>query len=252
MTHGLNEHSPAVEPLERRVLLSSAVPSGSAVLKGQRLIVRGDPNLPNDIVVSLDAAKKNVLVNLNGTQLSFDKDKVDRVTLVGGDGNDTLRVDESAAKFKIPTTFLEDAGDNLLVGGSEKDRMFGGNGRDTIISGNGDDTIVAGNAGDTIVAGNDLKLIFGGAGDDMISAGNGRGYIFGGGGNDRITTAGGRFEIVGGTGDDTIIGGNGRDTLWGGGGVDVLHGAAERHFRKLPAAAKIIAQLKASRPELPT
>jgi Ca2+-binding RTX toxin-like protein len=237
----------AVEPLERRVLRSSAV------LKGKHLIVRGDLNSPNDIIISLDAAKKNVLVNLNGTQLSFQKVRVDRVTLIGGDGNDTLRVDESAAKFKIPTTFLEETGDNLLIGGSEKDRMFGGNGKDTLISGNGDDTIVAGNAGATIVAGNDQKLIFGGAGDDTITAGNGRGYIFGGGGNDRITTAGGRFEIVGGTGDDTIIGGSGRDTLWGGGGADVLRGAAaERHSGKLPGEAKIMKLLTTLRPELPT
>jgi Ca2+-binding RTX toxin-like protein len=215
----------------------------SAVLKGKHLLVRGDLNSPNDIIISLDAAKQNVLVNLNGTPFSFKKDNVDRVSLVGGDGNDTLRVDESAAKFKIPTTFLESAGDNLLIGGSEKDRIFGGNGKDTIISGNGDDTIVAGNGGDTIVAGNDLKLIFGGAGNDTITAGNGQGYIFAGGGKDRIT-AGGRFEIVGGPGDDTIIG-NGRDTLWGGGGkADVLSGGVERHAGRLRRLSKILKLLR--------
>jgi Ca2+-binding RTX toxin-like protein len=233
----------SVEPLEGRLLLSSVV------LKDKHLTVRGDLAAPNDIVVRLDPTRKLVQVVLNGSTYAYKKGQVTRVVLVGGNADDTLRVDATAGKLGIPVTFVDGNGNDLLVGGNESDRMFAGNGNDTIVSGNGDDSIVAGSGNDQIAAGNAFKLIYAGNGNDTVTAGNGDGYIFGEGGDDLIQ-AGGNFEICGQGGNDTLSG-HGRDTLWGGGGNDVLRGGDERHPGELPGIAKIQAILRPSPPAIP-
>src|SRR5438270_6132915 len=105
--------NPVIEPLEPRLLLSSAV------IHDKKLIVRGDLASPNTITVSLDVTKTLILVDLNGTPLSFHKSKVERVQIIGGDLNDTLAVDESIVKFTIATLFLGRAGDDTIIGGTE-------------------------------------------------------------------------------------------------------------------------------------
>lgn len=232
---------PRLERLEPRTLLSSAV------LRDMRLIVRGDPTSPNDITVSLDAGKKHVLVDLNGTPFSFKKDDVEHVVLIGGSGDDTLRIDETLVDFGIPTRFFGEAGNDTLIGGKERDSFFGDDGNDTIISGRGDDTIVGGNGDDTIIAGGAFKLIFAGPGNDTITTGDGLGYIFGEDGDDSITTNGDRFEILGNAGNDTLTG-HGHDTLWGGGGADVLHGGAESHPGEVTGVGRIMRILRPIRP----
>jgi Ca2+-binding RTX toxin-like protein len=232
---------PRLETLEPRTLLSSAK------LNDNKLVIRGDANSPNDITISLDKGKNKVLVDLNGTPFTFKKDDVERVTIVGGDLADTLKVDESVVKFSINTRILGNGGDDTIIGGKERDQIFGDDGNDTITTGNGDDTIVGGNGDDTIICGNSQKLIYGGTGDDIITAGTGQGYIFGEDGNDTITTGDARFEILGGAGNDTLNG-HGRDTLWGGDGADVVSGGVEDHDGDPPGAAKILHDLRPERP----
>ena len=222
-----------LEQLEERKLLSSVV------FKGRELIVTGDPVFGNNISVGFDHLQKSVILNVNGLQYGFATHSVTLIDLVGGAGNDWLHVDESLAPFTIRTRFLPGGGNNVVVGGTERDSVYcGGAGNDTIYTGNGDDTVVGGTGNDTIVAGNDFKLIFGAKGNNTITTGHGRGYIFGGQGTNVITSAGDEFEIFGGPGNDTLRGG-GFDTLWGGGGHDVLIGGLQRNYGQFSGIAKL-------------
>jgi Ca2+-binding RTX toxin-like protein len=232
---------PRLESLEPRTLLSSAV------VRDKKLTIRGDTDTPNNITVSLDAKKKNVLVDINGTAFSFKKDNVEHVNIVGGNQDDTILIDETTVQFGIPTRVFGEAGNDTITTGKERDEIFGDDGNDTINSGKGDDTIIGGNGDDVITTGGAFKLIFAGAGNDTITTGNGRGYIFGEDGNDSITTAGDEFEILGNAGNDTLTG-HGRDTLWGGGGADVLSGGEESHPGEVPGIFKIMELLRPTRP----
>ena len=90
---------------------------------------------------------------------------------------------------------IEDADDEILLGGNQGDELSGGNGDDELIGGNGRD------------------LLFGGADDDLLTGGNGRDILYGDAEGDSPDA-----------GDDVLLGGNGRDMLFGGAGNDILNG----------------------------
>ena len=174
-----------MEQLEDRVLLSSVV------LQGRELIVHGDPVFGNNISVSFDAQLHNVILNLNGVQYGYGIHSVSLIDLIGGAGNDWLHADELIGPFTIRSRFYGLAGNNTIVGGSERDLILcGGAGNDTIYTGNGDDTVVGGAGNDSIIAGNNFKLIYAAKGNNSIILGHGQGYIFGGQGANYIQSAG--------------------------------------------------------------
>lgn len=111
------------------------------------------------------------------------------VTLIGGDGNDTL---------------TSGRGDDLLDGGEGIDRLVAGAGNDLLLGGGGVDSLDGGDGDD---------VLFGQLGNDVLQAGTGNDQLSGGGGND---------SLLGQGGNDTLVGGSGSDTLDGGGGNDVL------------------------------
>jgi Ca2+-binding RTX toxin-like protein len=222
-----------LEPLEPRALLSSVV------LQGRELIVRGEAAVGNNISVGFDAKQVHVILVVNGAQYGFGTHAVSLIDLIGGAGNDWLHVDQSVATFTIRTRFYPQGGDNVCVGGTERDLMIcGGAGNDTLYTGDGDDTVIGGAGNDTMVLGNNYKLIFGAKGNNTLTAGHGRGYIFGGNGVNVIRSAGDQREIFGGPGDDVLTGG-GFDTLWGGGGHDTLSGGDQRNYKPFGGIAKL-------------
>jgi RTX calcium-binding nonapeptide repeat (4 copies) len=119
---------------------------------------------------------EQILINGNGGAISVQGDPLtnaNRIDVFGGNGNDTISLDNIAppAGQALPTAHL-----------------FGGNGNDTLIGGGGNDTLD------------------GGTGDDRITGGVGADQLFGGSGNDT-------FIWNPGDGSDTIEGEAGFDTL---------------------------------------
>lgn len=110
------------------------------------------------------------------------------VTILGGQGNDTLSADQTKSNM------YGGAGDDLVTGGTRSDTMHGGSGNDFL--------------SDLVVSGRGSSRYFG--------ASN---VFFGDDGDD---------DIWGGAGDDSLDGGAGSDTIWGGLGDDILAGGAGR------------------------
>lgn len=248
------------EALERRLLLSSVVRTGST------LRIYGDAGVNNVIDVSFDNADKdNVLVVVNGVTTPIPAGNTKSIRIFGDTGNDTITIDSTLATFSIQTSIFGGAGDDRIRCGDERDYVEGGDGNDRISLGNGrnfgigdlgDDIIDGGenrdfisggggadlirggldrdqlqgdNGNDTIYGGDGdssaedgSDLIFGGRGDDVIFGEGSKDVIFGQDGNDTIDGGTDRDEIFGMAGDDILNGGGGDDTLWGGDGNDTL------------------------------
>jgi Ca2+-binding RTX toxin-like protein len=106
---------------------------------------------------------------------TFDADRVVRVAVDGGAGNDSVVV----AHLSKPA---------ILVGGAGNDLLFGGDGNDSISGGAGAD------------------LLYGGAGDDTLNGGTGRDRLSGGSGDDVLITVDGELDYVnGGAGHDRAL-----------------------------------------------
>lgn len=160
-------------------------------------------------------------------------------TVVGGDGNDTLRGDDE----------LDDG--NFYDGGDGNDSIIGSWGADTMHGGRGDDTLHDGSwpeqfgdpggaLNDLLVGGpgNDLldgrwgnDTLDGGHGDDTLIGGPSHPYptpdhdlLLGGKGNDSLDGDVGNDTLHGNQGHDTLVGGSGNDRLFGDAGNDWLYG----------------------------
>ena len=123
-------------------------------------------------------------------EFSIPRAEVARISLDGGNGEDSLRIDESNGVFTdtIPTT---------IHGGNGNDRIVGGAGAITLQGDNGDDVLIGGSGVETLIGGNGDDSIDGNKGNDVALLGNG---------NDT-------FVWDPGDGSDTVEGQNGRDTM---------------------------------------
>lgn len=175
-----------------------------------------------------------------------------QTTIVGANGNDTIRVSSDAAA--------------ATVLGTATNTVSGGTGNDTIeVTGNtatgaitlsagvtGIETITFANsttdvslttveanvaAGETLVVsatslGSSNKLTFNGSAElgGGVAADAGKFSVTGGAGADTITGGVGADTLTGGSGADSILGGAGTDSITGGAGDDVLKGEAGADF----------------------
>jgi len=175
-------------------------------------------------------------------------------TVLAGEGNDTIRLDEDNP---ISLTSAGPGNDVLIDEEGSFFRYDGGPGYDTVFYGDeGGDTFTL-PAGveeahapplsfGAVLIGNELnnKLIagftspvhfdgrggddtlIGGEGNDTLDGGTGIDKIFGGDGDDSIDGGGGNDRLRGEAGDDTINGNDGHDSLYGGEGDDRLFGGS--------------------------
>jgi cyclophilin family peptidyl-prolyl cis-trans isomerase len=158
-------------------------------------------SLHDVIRLSLNSAKTTLYSYLNGKRLSFAYSGIKSVSVISGDGNDSIIV---ASTITRPTTLSGGAGNDTIEGGSGRDLVRGGDGNDSI---NG-------------AAGSDI--LYGDAGDDRIWGGSGNDSILGGVGSDWVDAGSGNDTVKGGDGNDYLIGGSGYDRLYGEGGNDAL------------------------------
>ena len=175
-------------------------------------------------------------------------------TVIGGDGNDTLRTgsgDDSIVGGDGDDYLSAAKGDDVIRGGGGNDRMFGSDGHDeiaatggnnTVSGGTGDDTVTTGAGADSIVtnggddsvvagAGDDTvktaggdDTVLAGNGDDFVSSGSQADSVEGGSGHDELRTGNGKDTVVAGVGNDTVVAGRGDDTVFGSAGNDSVAG----------------------------
>lgn len=143
------------------------------------------------------------------------------VTIVGGDGDDTLTGSGGADSIQ------GNDGDDTITGGAGSDTIDGGGG-----VGGGTDTLVETNLAGTVVLG-DENMLHAGFTDTLsnidraVLTGTAANNTMNAGGFSKPVTLnglGGDDNLLGGSGDDVLNGGNDDDTLDGNGGDDTLNG----------------------------
>lgn len=141
--------------------------------------------------------------------------------------SDTVQVTPNAS---FPLDFIGTAGNDVLAGDADANRLFGLDGDDRIRGGAGADTIDGGAGYDTVdysdsTAG--VSVTIGGAvsgghasGDTIANIEAAIGSAFA----DTLTGDGNANTLDGGAGNDTLVGNAGNDRLTGGTGADVMRG----------------------------
>jgi Ca2+-binding RTX toxin-like protein len=203
-----------LQPLEPRRLLAFTTEFVGGVF---RIVASGASAVDIRVSVSLDNFR--VTDAKDGTSVDVRAASVGAISLVGGAGNDRLRIDGNI--FRNTT----------INGGAGNDTLQGGGGRDVLIGGSGIDT-----ADYSIYAAKLVLSIDGVANDgpggnvDVDNIGTDIENVIGGFNNDRITGSSANNVLQGNGGKDTLIGGDGNDTLSGGGKNDVLIGGKGSDF----------------------
>lgn len=167
------------------------------------LTVTGDEH-KNSITIGRDAVGH---LKLNG-HFIHGQPTVDNTTLIqvfGGDGNDTIAVDQSnalpafvaqpnAQPGVLPDIELHGgAGNDTLIGSAYQDKLFGDDGSDTLNGGGGNDVLHGGAGNDVLTGGIGNDQVFGDAGNDMMiwNTGDGSDLFEGGDGVDTLQVNGG-------------------------------------------------------------
>ena len=153
---------------------------------------------------------------------------IDRVTVIGGPGNDELAPTGAPAGFVM--SFSGDAGNDRFDVGPEKDTFDGGGDSDQAnydqmsgpVNVSADGVANDGAAGETDNIGSDVEEIDGTSAADTLTATSSVPgcsvactALFGNGGNDTLNGGSGGDLLVGQGGDDTIGGGAGDDAVFG-------------------------------------
>ena len=134
-------------------------------------------------------------------------------TVIGGNGDDLLRVDYShrgLSVFSTKSLVRQGAADgsfDLFVvnfSGIERVSITGGSVNDSLVGLDGDDYLAGGPGHDTLVGGQGNDTLIGGDGDDVLSGERGDDVILAGPGNDTINGSTGNFTASGDAGNDTF------------------------------------------------
>lgn len=210
-----------LEMLETRRLLSASLTDSG------QLVVMGDQEAPNSITVGLSTDGSSVDVTVNdATVQAFDSSAVSSLVIIGGNGDDVIKIDETNGALAIPTKIFGGSGNDYITSGAGKTFIDGGAGADTILAGSGNSKIVGGGGADSIVAGSGNDVVYGNKGKDSLDGGSGSDTLAGGKGGDDLHAGSGNDFLSGGKGPDVLSGGDGSDTLIGGKGSDQFNGGS--------------------------
>jgi Ca2+-binding RTX toxin-like protein len=157
--------------------LDQAVTAGSykaSVKRGVLNVVGRDDN--SKLALRLRAGAPNILevdVGDDGTaDFSFDRSQFNQIVVDGGGGDDVIRIDESNGVFTTEehVTLMGGDGNDTLIGGIGDETFFGGTGNDTIIPGRGADLVFGGDGDDTIIwnPGDGSDVVEGDGGNDVL------------------------------------------------------------------------------------
>jgi hypothetical protein len=167
--------------------VAAAAPKATAEVADGTLFVFGSQKA-DQITLRLDPRNADVLnvdFGDNGTiDFSFFRSTFDTILVDAGNGDDTVRIDQSNGVFTTTerTVVFGGNGDDTFIGGSGNELFFGGRGNDvedgnggadTAFLGQGDDTFVwdPGDGSDTVNGGRGFdRMVFNGAGGNEIMA----------------------------------------------------------------------------------
>ena len=194
-----------VEAMEARTLFAAG-PGASANLMGV-LRVHGAPGGGNTITVGLNAGGPAVdvhidSVNRRGVAKSFDASfplaatTINSIVVRGGNGADTIRIDETHGVMPVPTRLNGLRGDDVITGGSGDDTLVGHLGNDTLSGLGGNDSLHGGRGNDTASGGDGNDSVWGGLGDDTLN---------GDAGDDKLGGILGTNVLIGGAGNDEFL-----------------------------------------------
>ena len=156
-----------------------------------------------DDVLTVSPSGTDIVVDLNGTNMSVPAADVTGVWARLFDGDNTVTIDSALAIAA---------------------RVDVGDGDDTITTGLGDDSIDSHGGDDVITTNAGHDYVLSGAGNDVVDGGDGRDTLMGGAGNDSLNGAAGADQVHGWQGRDSLAGGDGEDTLSGGASSDLILG----------------------------
>ena len=235
-----SDQATTFEALETRRMLS-------AKLAGVTLNLRGTAG---DDEFTVTRTGSRIIVDRNGVREgSFLMAKVQRLSVVLGDGNDTLN-----SAGRLPRMMVDAGkGNDRVFTSSGNDYVYSGEGNDTVATRGGPDVIdggvgddnldggtgintldyskrtagasidlgakTAGQAGETDRAEN-FSIALGGTGNDTIVGSALVNELHGNGGNDRLVASGDLDELFGGPGNDTLVDALPTTLLDGGDGID--------------------------------
>src|SRR3954471_11131431 len=220
----------------------------SAAISGTTLNLRGTPQADN---YKITRSGSQIIVERNGAREGkFAASKVQRISIVLGDGNDKL---ESAGRLPRMMVDAGNGNDTVYTSGGA-DFVNGGAGNDIIGTFGGDDSVDPGAGSDAVAGGTGFNTLdyssrttgvtvnleagqtFDGADTDSfesfsnVQGGSGNdtltgtpksiNSLFGNGGNDTLTAKGADDELYGGAGNDTLVDAYGSTLLDGGDGFD--------------------------------
>jgi Ca2+-binding RTX toxin-like protein len=168
-----------------------------------RLILSGD-DTDNNIAISRDLGG-HLLGNGNAIDGDPTVANTDLIRVNGGDGNDTITLDETNGTLPAALLFGGD-GNDTLTGGSGNDELLGQEGNDSLSGRGGADLLSGGGGNDFIAGGAGNDTLFGGDGDDFLDGDQGADIGFLGAGNDV-------FKWDQGDGSDIVEGGPGFDEM---------------------------------------
>jgi len=169
-------------------LPAAAAPTVQAAVVDGNLLVTGSP-ADDKITLRLSAADPNQLqvdVGDDGSaEFVFDQSTFRAITVLGGNGEDTIRINETAGLFTTvhPTTLDGGNGDDSLNGGAGAEVLVGGLGDDSIDGNAGTDRFIGGNGDDTLIwdPGDGSDILEGGPGFDTM--------VFNGAGGNEVMAA---------------------------------------------------------------
>jgi Ca2+-binding RTX toxin-like protein len=170
----------------------------SASIKKGLLSVRGTSDADN-ITLRRDAVSGDIQVMQDATVVSVKggTKTTTSITVEAGNGDDVVRLDESAGALPA-ATIAGGAGNDTIVGGSGADRISGDAGNDWLEGKAGNDTLNGGDGNDTLVGGDGNDTLNGGAGDDLAiwNPGDDSDVVEGGIGTDTLRMVGGNGSEV--------------------------------------------------------
>ncbi len=174
-------------------VLSAVFDPGTGMLS-----ITGDA-IDNSITVSRDGAG-NLRINNGTVMISGGTPTIGNTTVIkifGGEGNDTLALDETNGPLPAANLFGE-GGNDTLIGGSGADMLDGGSGNDMLFGKGGADILHGGDGDDTLIGGTGDDQVFGDNDNDRIiwNPGDGNDINEGGSGNDTVEVNGGNVAEV--------------------------------------------------------
>jgi Ca2+-binding RTX toxin-like protein len=212
----------------------------------------GDITTAESDTVNYSKDPNGIHLNLQTGEIVWDVSQTN--SLIRGDT--FVGIENIVGALDQANTIRGNAGNNVLTGGNNNDKLYGGDGlddgNDTLDGGLGDNEMYGGGGNDILKAGVGKNLFVGGLGDDTIQGGVGTddtadySYVIGNvnldlevltkqtnmalGDQDTIS---GIEHLIGSTGNDTmkgnasvniLTGGDGNDALYGRGDADTLFG----------------------------